>query len=254
MVIPPALQVVRGVVDVRAEPRDESELVDQLHLGEYANVLARRAGWAYVQAWDHYFGWIPETSASAVSHSGAEQRVVCVPVAEIHDRPERSSAVVGVAPAGTWLPAKGRLDKTDWLYVTGGWVERSLTVRPSDLPHRPPTAADLLATAQAFIGVPYLWGGTSALGIDCSGYVQQVYRLNGIHLDRDADQQAMEGREVGEARAGDLLFFGDSRVTHVGIATGDGTFLDAPEAGFVGRHTQGSRTLRAIRRYLPDGA
>jgi cell wall-associated NlpC family hydrolase len=77
--------------------------------------------------------------------------------------------------------------------------------------------------------------------------------LNGIRLDRDADQQAMEGRPVEEARAGDLLFFGDARVTHVGMSTGDGMFFHAPQSGaFVERGTQGDRKLRAIRRYLPD--
>ncbi|HUF89013.1 MAG TPA: C40 family peptidase, partial [Gemmatimonadota bacterium] len=118
-----------------------------------------------------------------------------------------------------------------------------------------PTAEDLIATAEAFLGVPYLWGGTTALGMDCSGYVQQVYRLNGIRLARDADQQAMEGRPVEEARAGDLLFFGDARVTHVGLSTGDGMFFHAPQGGaFVERGTQGARKLRGIRRYLPDPA
>lgn len=134
-----------------------------------------------------------------------------------------------------------------------GWVSLDATVLYDELPHRPPTANDLIATAEAFLGVPYLWGGTTALGMDCSGYVQQVYRLNGIRLDRDADQQAMEGRPVEGARAGDLLFFGDARVTHVGLAIGDGTFLNAPEKGaFVERSAQGDRKLRAIRRYLPD--
>ncbi len=100
---------------------------------------------------------------------------------------------------------------------------------------------------------PYLWGGTTALGIDCSGFVQQVYRLNGIRLDRDAHQQAMEGRSVEVPAAGDLIFFGNDAVTHVALATGERTFLHAPEAGRKVERGElpGGRRLRGIRRYLP---
>ncbi len=112
---------------------------------------------------------------------------------------------------------------------------------------------DLLATAESFLGVPYLWGGTSAHGIDCSGLTQQVYRLNGVGLDRDADQQALGGRPVDQARRGDLISFGAERVTHTALATGETTFIHAPEAGLtVQRGELGAdrSRLRAIRRYL----
>jgi cell wall-associated NlpC family hydrolase len=92
-------------------------------------------------------------------------------------------------------------------------------------------------------------------GLDCSGFSQLVYRLNGVALDRDADQQAMEGRPVGTApRPGDLLYFGDERVTHVAIATAEREFLHAPMAGgVVERQTLGpDRNIRAIRRYLSE--
>jgi cell wall-associated NlpC family hydrolase len=114
--------------------------------------------------------------------------------------------------------------------------------------------ADLLATAGAFMGVPYLWGGTTALGMDCSGFVQQVYRLNGVALPRDADQQAVLGRRVDQARAGDLFFFGEQSVTHVAIATNASEFVHAPMAGGLVEHGRlgGDRKLRGIRRYLPD--
>src|SRR5439155_1420023 len=86
-------------------------------------------------------------------------------------------------------------------------VDQPDLVEIDQLSHRYPTAADYLKTAESFIGVPYLWGGTTALGLDCSGFVQQVYRLNGVALPRDADQQAVLGRKVEVARAGDLMFF-----------------------------------------------
>ena len=116
-----------------------------------------------------------------------------------------------------------------------------------------PTADDLIGTAEGFVGVPYLWGGTTALGMDCSGFVQQVYRLNGVRLDRDAHQQAVEGRPVDVPARGDLVFFGKDSVTHVGIAVDERSFLSSPEAG---KKVQldalgGGRNVLAIRRYLP---
>jgi cell wall-associated NlpC family hydrolase len=80
-----------------------------------------------------------------------------------------------------------------------------------------------------------------------------VYRLNGVALPRDADQQAVLGRRVEEARAGDLLFFGAEQVTHVALATSRSEFIHAPQAGGAVERSQlgGDRRLLAIRRYLP---
>ena len=111
---------------------------------------------------------------------------------------------------------------------------------------------DLIATARAFLGTPYLWGGTSGHGIDCSGFVQQVYRLNGVGLGRDADQQALEGRAANTPNAGDLLFFGSPTVTHVAMSLGGDDFIHAPmRSGFVEERKIGAdRVPVAIRRYL----
>ena len=254
MVWPHLVTVLRGVVDVRAEPRDDAELVDQMHYAESATLLARRSGWAFVQAEDHYFGWIPETAA-APEPWRASGRVVAVTLGDVHERADAASPVIDRLPAGTWLGADARLDKSGWKWTGRGWVAEDGTVEPRDLPHRPPTADDLIATAGAFLGVPYLWGGTTALGIDCSGFVQQVYRLNGIRLDRDAHQQAMEGRGVDVPAAGDLIFFGDKGLaTHVALATGERTFVHAPQRGAKVEHGElpaPGRNVLTVRRYLP---
>jgi cell wall-associated NlpC family hydrolase len=96
--------------------------------------------------------------------------------------------------------------------------------------------ADLVETAQSYLGVPYLWGGTSAQGFDCSGLTMSVYRLNGLQLPRSSRDQFEAGTPVtvDELREGDLLFFatgGAGRVSHVGMYVGDGTFIHAPSRG-----------------------
>jgi cell wall-associated NlpC family hydrolase len=97
------------------------------------------------------------------------------------------------------------------------------------------SAEQVIATAKRFLGLPYLWGGTTPLGVDCSGFVQLVYRLNGVSLLRDADlqytQPGLAPVSQEELQAGDLLFFGTSSITHVGMYIGGGEFINATTHG-----------------------
>ncbi|TME32311.1 MAG: NlpC/P60 family protein [Chloroflexi bacterium] len=270
MVAPPKGLVTVGIAELRAEPAETSELVDQAHLTEMVIVLGERSDWRYVQGPDQYFGWVRadqifEVPGSSYSH------VVAVLLADVHEHESRESAVIERLPAGTRPPQMFKAVGIDGANARPEWAEVPLrgdrtrgprsgflavadTTRDGEVPARYPTADDYLKTAESFMGVPYLWGGTTALGLDCSGLVQQVYRLNGVALPRDADQQAMLGRRVEKARAGDLMFFGDRSVTHVALATSPTEFIHAPMKGGVVEHNRlgGDRKLLGIRRYLPD--
>lgn len=95
---------------------------------------------------------------------------------------------------------------------------------------------ELVETARRFIGVPYLWGGTTEAGFDCSGLTMVAYRLNGLNLPRVSRSQFKAGRYVAKSklRKGDLVFFatnGGDRVSHVGLYIGDGKFIHAPRSG-----------------------
>lgn len=273
MVWPSVAIVRRDVVELRAMPSGDSELVDQAHYGENVEVLGESGDWRYVQGADHYFGWA-RLDDLAVLTGFAERYVVAVLLADVRDAPRHDAAVIARMPAGTSVPPivaseeqpDGTLRPVRYHHPSGwrethlgpGWLTGYVAlpdlVDVRELPHGYPTADDYLKTAESFIGVPYLWGGTTALGLDCSGLVQQVYRLNGVALPRDADQQAMLGRKVEEARAGDLMFFGADSVTHVALAMSKTDFIHAPMTGGVVEHSRlgGDRNLLGIRRYLPD--
>lgn len=252
MVWPPRGVVNRGLTPLRREPDDAAELVDEAHHGELVTRLAERGEWSNVQGADLYFGWM--RTADYTDYRTPEGVVIAVLSARVHAAASRDADVVDELPAG--VPIVIRERQGDWWHIRehpSRFVRVDDTVEVATLPQRFPMGDDLLATAGSFLGVPYLWGGTSAYGIDCSGFTQQVYRLNGVGLDRDADQQALGGRPVDRARPGDLFFFGAERVTHTALATGETTFLHAPQSGqSVQRGTLADRSnLRAIRRYLP---
>ncbi len=263
MVVPPYALVRAAVADLRGSSRDDAELVDQLHYHETARVLGSRDGWHYVQAQDHYFGWIHGDQVYAMPGS-SRGRLVGTVLAPIRRAPDRAAEIIGHLPAGTPLPTEQTdppegpwvwtivSDRRDPEKAVRGYVSLDDAAGVGDLPHRPPTPADLIATARAFLGTPYLWGGTSGQGIDCSGFVQQVYRLNGVGLDRDADQQALQGRAVDRPSAGDLLFFGRPAVIHVAMSLGGDDFIHAPmRGGFVEeRKIGGDRVPVSTRRFL----
>jgi cell wall-associated NlpC family hydrolase len=126
-------------------------------------------------------------------------------------------------------------------------------------PDASPLGAAIVAQAQQYLGVPYLWGGTDpSTGLDCSGFTQLVYRSQGIELPRVSSQQATAGTAVAsltEARPGDLLFFDYSPsrpgIDHVGIYLGDGQMIAAPQPGEVVKiQSVGEPTV--IRRVLPQ--
>jgi hypothetical protein len=248
MVSPARARVTAILADLRAHPNGASELVDQAHVGETLTLLGESGQWAYVQGEDLYFGWVQRQLIRKDTHP-SRQILVAVHDAAVRREPNSESELIGEVGAGV----AGFEISHGWMRCASGWVAVTDTIPNDELPQRFPTPDDLIATAESFLGIPYLWGGTSAHGIDCSGLTQQVYRLNGVGLGRDADQQALGGRPVDQARPGDLFFFGTDRVTHTAIATGLRTFIHAPQSGKSvqrGELTDMS-PLRATRRYLP---
>ncbi|MEP6853747.1 MAG: C40 family peptidase [bacterium] len=218
----------------------------QALLGEEVLVVQERAGWAQItlprqpssRDSGGYPGWLPTAQLAEWENPGdGPTAVVSRPTTTLCAAVGGTALIADVSFA-TRLPVAGP-QEGQWLPVKvpaspgTGWVDaRHVAVDPSGLP----PAADVLAAAGLFRGLPYLWGGTSGLGLDCSGLVHLVFRRFGVTVPRDAHDQAAAGPppvEPGETAAGDLLFFArpGSEIHHVGICAGDGRMLHAPESG-----------------------
>jgi len=235
------LQIARGVVDVWAAPggADDDRLTQAL-LGCPATVLAEREGWARVRLPD-YEGWVERAAlARAPAAATPEVLVVTARGAPLYAEPA-AAAPRDEIYLGTVLPLAGGecrgpagAERIAVLLPGGavGWVpaaagERRLCAEP--LPPRPPAHA--VAVARQLLGCPYLWGGGTYHGIDCSALVQRAYALSGYVLPRDADQQwaALPTAVERDALApGDLLFFArDGAVVHVAMALDATAFIHA---------------------------
>ncbi|MBM2846356.1 MAG: Cell wall-associated hydrolase [Bacteroidetes bacterium] len=239
--------VTVSVANMRSKPGHSAEMASQALLGTPLKVLKKQHGWYYVQTPDQYLGWLDD-GFELMDRTGYEAWSQCPKVivtAEYgftRQSPEIESQVVSDVVAGDLLGMVGE--------SRGHYKVQYPDGREGFLPkdHAQPyrlwlagvreTPENVIRTARRFLGVPYLWGGTSAKGFDCSGFTKTVYFLNGVLLPRDASQQVMvgsiidTGADMGNLNTGDLLFFGskatpeqEARVTHVAIYLGRKKFI-----------------------------
>lgn len=210
-----------SLVPMRAEPSNRAELVTQVLFGECYEIISRQEKWVRIQlATDGYQGWIDLNQHTPVSkeyyqewkqvqHPRAMDLVQVISNADVR-------IPVGI---GCYLPffdgMNVRIDGQVYHY----------SGRASN-PEVTSSTAQLVKVAHGFMKAPYLWGGKSVFGIDCSGFAQQVYGICGVQLPRDAYQQVTAGEEVhfvNQTQPGDLAFFDneEGRIIHVGIMLED---------------------------------
>jgi len=244
-----------SVANVRGKPSHAAEMVTQTLLGWPVRILKEQSGWLLIHTDpDGYLGWIEDLQLTRVTADERREwegmsRVIAIsPYSVMREAPEAHADPVADLVIGAILRSTGTSgDWTNVLLPDGrhGFVRASeVQEYESWKASRAPIAASVEQTARQFMGVPYLWGGMSAKGFDCSGFAKTVFRLNGIELPRDTDQQAQVGTPVPldagltQLRKGDLLFFGTAatadraeRISHVGIYLGNGEFIH--ESGLV---------------------
>jgi gamma-D-glutamyl-L-lysine dipeptidyl-peptidase len=206
-------------IPVRADADDRSEMVNQLLFGETFEFIDQFNGWKVIRGTlDIYEGFIGERQ---FIHLSEEQ---FISNQQVFKRFPKSilSSVQNSRNGLIWITPACSLDFFD---ENGILKIGDLSLNYScetTIPPTSPCGKDIVDTAMKYLNVPYLWGGRSLFGIDCSGLVQNVFKINGIQMSRDASQQVSQGKTVfliSESVPGDLAFFenNEGEIVHVGI-------------------------------------
>ena len=239
-----------SVCNVRKEPRHSSELVTQGILGAPVKVLKKKGGWYLIQTPDKYLGWVDEGGIELFSPEDFESNLKRTKIIFTgiygfsYRKPEEVSRTISDLTSGNVLFLEEILEfyyKISYPDGRIGFIKKTESEIFNDwLGNSDLDPEKLISVADNLLGIPYLWGGTSSKGMDCSGFTKTVYFMNGYILPRDASQQEHIGMLVDDKKdfhsieEGDLLFFGRSatdstqeKVIHVGIWIGDMKFIHA---------------------------
>ncbi|TVZ51457.1 C40 family peptidase [Dokdonia sp. Hel_I_53] len=241
-----------SIVPMRAEPSDRSELVNQVLYGEHFKVVELRKNWSRVKlSHDKYEGWIDnkqyiEITEDEYAFAKAKPlQLVTDPVQFVTTNKKELLTIVLGASVGNLNILKATYD--------------------GDFQSDKKQKKHLIETALLYMKSPYLWGGRTIFGIDCSGFTQMVYRLNGYFLKRDASQQASQGEALSfieESEPGDLAFFDNAEglITHVGIIMENNYIIHAhgevridrlDHSGIYNPHTRShTHKLRVIKKII----
>lgn len=256
-----------SVCNIRSNPKHSAELATQATLGTILRVQKKEGDWYRVQSPDGYLGWLDQggfvlmNEAQLLQWKKADKVVYLANMGFAHSRAAEEAVPVSDLIAGNilqFLEIEEPFTKVAYPDGRIGYVPNAEVQSYSDwLASREPNLDNILATAYQFMGRPYLWGGTSGKGVDCSGFTKSVFYLNGVMLPRDASQQVHAGIEVPTDTTmngllpGDFLFFGrkasgnqKEKITHVAIYLGDGKII----------HSTGTVKIQSLKRGDPDFA
>lgn len=241
-----------SVCNIRTTPAHSSEMSSQAILGTPVKLLKKQGSWILIQTPDRYLGWVDDdalfqTDSAGMADWRAGKRIIYLPLSGNAVNPETKEAVTDLV-AGSILKLVEVSKTSTVLEMPDG---RNLEIPAGDgmdfdlWKNNPAQTADkLILTSKKLMGRPYLWGGTSTKGIDCSGFVKTVFYLNGIILARDASLQFRHGAFTDplegytKLKPGDLVFFGrkatgdkPARATHVGLYLGESAYINS--SGYV---------------------
>lgn len=233
--------VTLSVINLRKKPDHASELVSQAIMGTPVMILKSDGSWIQVRTPDNYISWTERSSVRAVNGKemlewNNSDRVVFTANSGWIYSNIAETGITGDLVAGCVLARSGQSGDYARVVLPDGreGFVKSSTIIPFEQFRNKEAASgeDIITMASSLTGVPYLWGGSSTKGVDCSGFVQTVFFMNGLIMARDASQQARYGDSLNisgdfsKLQPGDLLFFGSpERITHVAIYKGDGEYI-----------------------------
>jgi len=231
-----------SVANLRKTPKHSAEMVDQVTMGTKLKILKKQSYWYLVQTPYDYLGWITRGSVKLKNPQeldewlSADKVLLNENFAMVYSDPSAKSQPVCDAVLGSVfkIHSINRLwSEVELPDKRTGYINSEYLIK-----HKPGNKNQLIdrnaviADAKKLMGIPYLWGGNSSKGLDCSGFTQTIFENHGIQLPRDANMQVEMGEEItpdenySNILAGDLIFFGpENRITHVGICLGGSYFI-----------------------------
>src|SRR5579884_1225783 len=236
---PSTAVVTEPVANMYSRPTRDADVVSQAIYSTNVSIIEEQKNWLKIRTPDAYTGWIESSAAvrrGAYAASGRVAEVANLFASVYREKditkhqpvitvPLEAKLEVIAGPVGAddrWLEVRLPDERTAW--VQSGDVQfniQKLSIR------------DVIEYSRRFLGLPYLWGGTSTFGYDCSGFTQMLCRRRGVLIPRDADQQAawegMEKVALDRLEPGDLLYFGSrpDHITHTGMYIGNSEFINA---------------------------
>jgi gamma-D-glutamyl-L-lysine dipeptidyl-peptidase len=254
-----------NVADIRNKPKFKSERITQALYNEPIEIIKEGSDYHYVKLFDDYKGYVKKLFLSKDGIDGGQSFIIKSPLSPAYAAPNNNSAVLTTLPFAAEIKAQPIDDNFAAVHSPR---YGDLYLKTSDLisvANRPRLTKEniplMLEIAQSFMGVPYLWGGRSYFGVDCSGFVNVILKYFGIMMPRKTKDQVKFGKKVpyGDIEVGDLLFF---RI-HVGIALNKTEYihsslsqggvhintLDPNQKGYLRFR---DLSLRAVRRFTVD--
>ena len=237
-----------SVANIRSNPAHSAELATQATMGTPLNVLKHEGDWYLVQTPDKYLAWVDKGGIQLMSDSEMQtwlnkpKLIFTSTFGSSYTEASDKAQVVSDLVAGNVVEIvreKGSFYEVKYPSgVTAFIIKDEAKLYEEWVKSLDPSEENLVNTSRSLMGLPYLWGGTSSKGVDCSGFTKTIYFLNGIVLPRDASQQVHAGKLIDSTRnfekliPGDLLFFGrkatdstSEKVVHVGMWIGDKKFI-----------------------------
>lgn len=211
-------------IPLRLEPSDKSEMTSQVLFGDFFEVLEEQGNWTKIRVdYDQYEGWIDTKQYQKISEQDFNN-LKQVPLKVSNDIIEyvtTSSEFLVPIHLGSDLRFLDVPEINTQGFSFDGVYNKPITDK-----------SEILKTAYLYLNAPYMWGGKTPFGIDCSGFTQMVYKTIGVKIPRDAYQQANLGEHLSfieEAEPGDLAFFDneEGRIIHVGIIMADNYIIHA---------------------------
>ena len=232
-----------AVAPIHRDPNFSSEMITQSLMWENVYIRETKNNWHLIQTEDRYDGWIHAFYLSYCDVPISQNIVISRRIIPVFQDIEDLNSIISILSFGTSIPIasqSGRFSKISFPNGQNGYIENQKKMLDK-------SRNEIVKLSKILLGTPYLWGGRSSFGYDCSGFVQMVMKAIGISLQRDTKQQVLTAGlkeiNINDAKLGDLIFFSEKGcINHVAFNIGGGKII----------HCSGQVKIESIKEGTPD--